>query len=122
MAKGQTQNYFHIIAKRAAEMAGNPVAFTLAVIFVLLWLLAGEVYKFSDTWQLVINSITNIIEFLLLFLIQNTQNRDAEYFNIKLDELLRANRTSRKSIINLDNLTDEQLKILENEYIKLSKN
>jgi low affinity Fe/Cu permease len=92
----------------------------LATASVVIWLFFGITYHFLDTWQLVINTITNIFEFLILFLIQNTQNREALNINIKLDELLRSNKESRNSIIALDKLSDEELKKLENEYKKIS--
>jgi len=112
-------NSFLRFSEKAAVIAGHPVAFTLAVLSVVIWLVLGFVYKFSDTWQLVINSITNIFEFLILFLIQNTQNRDTRYFNIKLDELIRVSKPARKSIIDLENLSDNDLKKLEEKYNEL---
>lgn len=112
-------NTFLRFSEKAAEIAGHPLAFALAVLSVIVWLVLGFVYKFSDTWQLVINSITNIFEFLILFLIQNTQNRDTRYFNIKLDELIRTSKPARKSVIDLEKLSDNDLKKLEEKYNQL---
>ena len=110
---------FRQLAKRAAEAVGTPVAFLSAVVLILLWGGLGPLFHYSDTWQLVINTATTIITFLMVFLIQNTQNRDSKAIHLKLDELIKAISGARNSIIDLDSLTDDQLKRLEEEYKKL---
>jgi low affinity Fe/Cu permease len=110
---------FRHFAKRAAEAVGTPVAFLGSIILIVLWGASGPVFHYSDTWQLVINTGTTIITFLMVFLIQNTQNRDSKAIHLKLDELIKAIRGARNSIIDLDRLTDDQLRRLEDEYKKL---
>jgi low affinity Fe/Cu permease len=110
---------FRHFAKRAAEAVGTPVAFLSSIILIVLWGASGPVFHYSDTWQLVINTGTTIITFLMVFLIQNTQNRDSKAIHLKLDELIKSIRGARNSIIDLDSLTDDQLKRLEDEYKKL---
>jgi low affinity Fe/Cu permease len=110
---------FRQFAKRAAEAVGTPAAFLGSIVLILLWGGLGPVFHYSDTWQLVINTATTIITFLMVFLIQNTQNRDSKAIHLKLDELIKAMRGARNSIIDLDRLTDDQLKQLEDEYKKL---
>jgi low affinity Fe/Cu permease len=110
---------FRQISKRTAEIVGTPAAFFASVILIVMWGCSGPLFHFSDTWQLVINTGTTIITFLMVFLIQNTQNRDSRAVHLKLDELIKALRGARNSIIDLDSLSDEQLKELEDEYKKL---
>ncbi|HEX7360582.1 MAG TPA: low affinity iron permease family protein [Bryobacteraceae bacterium] len=110
---------FRQFAKRTAEAVGTPSAFLAAIVLILLWGGMGGVFHYSDTWQLVINTGTTIVTFLMVFLIQNTQNRDSKAIHLKLDELIKAMRGARNSIIDLDRLTDDQLKRLEDEYKKL---
>jgi low affinity Fe/Cu permease len=110
---------FRQISKRTAEIMGTPAAFLGAVLVILIWAGSGPVFKFSDTWQLVINTATTIITFLMVFLIQNTQNRDSRAIHLKLDELIKAVHTARNSVIDLDRLTDEEMQELEDEYKKL---
>jgi low affinity Fe/Cu permease len=117
-----TQSYadsFRQISKKTAEMVGTPAAFLGAVVLIVIWGCSGPFFHFSDTWQLVINTGTTIITFLMVFLIQNTQNRDSRAVHLKLDELIKALRGARNSVIDLDSLSDEQLKELEQEYKKL---
>jgi low affinity Fe/Cu permease len=110
---------FHEFAKRTAEAVGRPFAFLAAVVLILCWLAAGPLFHFSDTWQLVVNTATTIITFLMVFLIQNTQNRDSRTLHLKLDELIKAVRGARNSLLDLDQLSDAQLKQLEQEYKRL---
>lgn len=98
---------------------GTPVAFLGAVGLIVVWAASGPTFRFSDTWQLVINTATTIITFLMVFLIQNTQNRDSRAIHLKLDELIKALRGARNSVIDLERLSDDQLKKLEDEYKKL---
>jgi low affinity Fe/Cu permease len=101
--------------------AGRPSAFLLAAFVVLAWGITGPLFDYSDTWQLVINTGTTIVTFLMVFLIQNTQNRDSQAVHVKLDELIRAVSGARNGLINLDDLTDEELSRIQNHYAKLAK-
>ena len=101
--------YFTGFASRISAMAGQPVAFVVAFSIVLAWALSGPVFGFSDTWQLVINTGTTIVTFLMVFLIQNSQNRDAAAMQAKLDELLRAVEEARPQFIGIEHLTDNQI-------------
>lgn len=117
-----TQTYadsFRQISKRTAEIVGTPAAFLGSVFLIVIWGCSGPFFHFSDTWQLVINTGTTIITFLMVFLIQNTQNRDSRAVHLKLDELIKALHGARNSVIDLDSLSDEQLRELEQEYKKL---
>lgn len=110
------ESWFLSFAKRAAHAAGRPTAFVIAAIVLLAWAVSGPVFGFSDTWQLVVNTGTTIVTFLMVFLIQNTQNRDTAAIQIKLDELIRVNREARNALLNLDDLTDEELEQIRAEY------
>lgn len=113
-------NYiFNILAKWIADVVGNAWTFVFAVLIVIGWGIAGRYFHYSDTWQLGINTGTNIVTFLIVFLIQSTQNRDTEILNLKIDELIRSHKGARNLIINLNELSDIELKELEKEYIKL---
>ncbi len=100
---------------------GSPWAFVTAVAVVLIWAITGPLFKFSDSWQLVINTGTTILTFLMVFLIQNTQNRDAHAIHLKLDELIKAQKEARDQLIDVEDLTDEQLDALQNEFVKFRK-
>jgi low affinity Fe/Cu permease len=99
-----------------SKAMGSPWAFTLAVTLIVLWACLGPLFGFSDTWQLVINTSTTIITFLMVFLIQNTQNRDARVSSLKLDELIRASKGARDAMIELQVLSDDDLDALEDEF------
>jgi low affinity Fe/Cu permease len=115
------ESWFLGFAKRAAHAAGRPTAFVIAVVVLLAWAVSGPVFGFSDTWQLVVNTGTTIITFLMVFLIQNTQNRDTAAIHIKLDELIRVNREARNALLNLDDMTDEELEQIRAEYGALAE-
>ena len=112
---------FSYFARRLAVLSGRPTAFLLALGAVLLWALSGPLFGFSDTWQLVINTSTTIITFLMVFLIQNTQNRDTEAMQIKLDELIRATQGAHNALLNLQELEDEELERYLKSYAQLAK-
>lgn len=111
---------FRKSSSRVSNAVGSPWMFMLAVSVIAVWIFSGPVFGYSDTWQLVINTATTIVTFLMVFLIQNTQNREAKAINIKLDELLRAQRSARNELINLEVMTDEQLDKLEEQFVKLA--
>lgn len=110
---------FRHLARRMSEIVGSAGAFWSAVALIVAWAATGPIFGFSDTWQLVINTATTIITFLMVFTIQNTQNRDNKSIHLKLDELIKSIRGAHNSMIDLDRLSDEQLNALENEYKRL---
>jgi low affinity Fe/Cu permease len=114
-------SWFTRAAKWASRTAGRPSTFIAAVAIILLWAITGPLFDFSDTWQLVINTGTTIITFLMVFLIQNTQNRDTEALQIKLDELLRAVGAARNTMIDLEELDEEELEAIREDYLKLAR-
>jgi low affinity Fe/Cu permease len=109
------------LAKNAARFCGRPIVFTLAVGTIALWIITGPIFKFSDTWQLVINTATTIITFLMVFLIQNTQNRDTEAIQIKLDELIRATQGAHNALLDLEELEETQLDAFRMKYQALAQ-
>jgi low affinity Fe/Cu permease len=100
---------FTIIATRTAFLAGQPAAFALALATILLWVISGPLFGWSDTWQLVVNTATTIATFLMVFLIQNSQNRDAAAIQAKLDELIRAAERARNEFVGIEHLTDSEI-------------
>jgi low affinity Fe/Cu permease len=110
---------FRRLAQRSAHLVGTSRAFLLAVTIIVLWAATGPIFHYSDTWQLIINTGTTIVTFLMVFLIQNTQNRDAREIHLKLDELLRASSKARNSLVDLDKLSDAELERLEAEFKQL---
>src|SRR5207253_11099840 len=115
------QYAFRIFAHQSAIVLGSAWAFVGAVIVILVWVLTGPKFHFSDTWQLIINTATTVVTFLMVFLIQNTQNRDAKAVQLKLDELIRAIRSARNELVDLEDLSDEDLKKLEEQFQQLRK-
>src|SRR5437660_5102526 len=107
-------------AKWTSHATGRPAAFVLAVLIILVWAVTGPVFGFSDTWQLVINTSTTIVTFLMVFLIQNTQNRDSEAIQLKLDELIRAVEGAHNGLLDIEELTEEELNRLKARYTKLA--
>ena len=110
---------FHNLARRSSESLGSPWAFVLALGVVLAWAASGPFFHFSDTWQLVINTSTTVITFLMVFLIQNTQNRESLGLRLKLDELIRAVDSARNEFIDVEDLDDEDLAALRREFARL---
>ena len=112
---------FRCFAQRASELLGSAWAFCGAVLVIVVWLVTGPTFHFSDTWQLIINTATTVITFLMVFLIQNTQNRDAKAMHLKLDELIRAVKGARNQLVDLEDLSDDDLKKLERQFKSLRK-
>jgi low affinity Fe/Cu permease len=115
-------NSFRKIAARTSTLAGKATTFLLAIIIVVVWAFTGPVFHYSDTWQLVINTGTTIITFLMVFLIQNTQNRDGKAVQIKLDELLRATKGAHLSYIGLEDFSDDDLAELDKQFRAMTQN
>jgi low affinity Fe/Cu permease len=111
---------FTRFAKATARAAGHPSTFGLAALVILVWAITGPIFKFSDTWQLVINTGTTIVTFLMVFLIQNTQNRDSVAMQIKLDELLRAVKGAQTAMADLEDLTETELDAFRRHYAELA--
>lgn len=111
---------FRKFARLSARWTGRPSAFILAVVFILVWIVTGPIFHFSDTWQLVINTATTIVTFLMVFLIQNTQNRDSAAMHVKLDELLRAVQGAHTAMADLEDLTEEELDAFKARYVALA--
>jgi low affinity Fe/Cu permease len=114
-------SWFTRWAKWAARATGRPVTFVIAVAIILIWVLTGPIFGFSDTWQLVINTSTTIVTFLMVFLIQNTQNRDTEALQVKLDELIRATEGAHNAFLDLEELDEEQLDRIRINYERLAE-
>ena len=112
---------FRTFARRSSIVLGTAWAFALAILVIVIWAATGPKFHYSDTWQLVINTGTTIVTFLMVFVIQNTQNRDAKAIQLKLDELIRALKGARNKLVDLEDLSDEELKKLEQEFQRLHK-
>jgi low affinity Fe/Cu permease len=112
----RTVTWYSGFAKSAAHFCGRPRTFALAVAVIVVWIITGPLFAFSDTWQLVINTGTTIVTFLMVFLIQNTQNRDTEAIQIKLDELIRATQGAHNALLDLEELEDESLDEFRRRY------
>lgn len=120
MHNGNSSGWFTRFAKATARVSGRPATFALAVVVILVWAVTGPVFGFSDTWQLIINTGTTIVTFLMVFLIQNTQNRDTEALQVKLDELIRVTQGAHNELIGLEEGGEEDLARLREQYAKLA--
>jgi low affinity Fe/Cu permease len=110
-----TSDRFQSFASKASQIVGSQWAFLAAVALIFLWATTGPIFRYSDTWQLVINTATTIITFLMVFLIQNTQNRDARAIHLKLDEIIHSSR-ARNEMINIESLSDEELEVMAKKF------
>jgi low affinity Fe/Cu permease len=117
----KSTSWFTNFAKWTARATGRPAAFALAAGVIIVWGVTGPLFKFSDTWQLVINTGTTIVTFLMVFLIQNTQNRDTEALQVKLDELIRVTEGAHTVLLDLEELDDNELDRIRKDYEKLAK-
>ena len=114
-------NAFRKFAYRVSKIVGSPWSFVIALLLIVVWAVTGPMFHFSDTWQLVINTSTTIITFLMVFLIQNSQNRDSNAIQLKLDELIRAVTSARNNLVNLEELSDDELNRLHEEFRRLQE-
>ena len=121
MRPGKSSSFFNRFAKWTARAAGKPVAFVLAVVIVVVWAMTGPIFGFSDTWQLVINTGTTVVTFLMVFLMQNTQYRDSEAIQIKLDELIRVIEGAHTILLDLEELDEKDLDRIRGGYEKLAE-
>lgn len=112
---------FRSIATRVSNTAGSPYTFIIAILVIVLWVTSGPMFNYSDTWQLVINTTTTIVTFLMVFLIQNTQNRDSKAIHLKLDELIKSVKGARDEIIDIEDLPDEVIEEIHKEFQALQQ-
>lgn len=111
-----SKDSFHRISQVVSTKLGSPMAFLLAVLLVIGWLITGPFFDYSDTWQLVINTTTTIVTFLMVFAIQNTQNRDSKAMQLKLNELIKASRGARTEFVDIEDLTDTELDVMQAQF------
>lgn len=116
-----TSKWFTRFAKQTSKLAGRPIAFILAVVILIVWAASGPLFGFGDTWQLVINTGTTIITFLMVFVIQNTQNRDTAALQIKLDEVIRSIEGAHNKLLDLEELDEKELEQIRENYERLAK-
>src|SRR3954463_150487 len=116
MTPAKSSSLFTRFSKSTAHATGQPYTFAGAVLLIVVWALTGPLFHFSDTWQLVVNTGTTVVTFLMVFLIQSTQNRDAEAIHLKLDELIRIHQKARNVFADLEDATDEELKSFKAEF------
>ncbi|MFO1389825.1 low affinity iron permease family protein [Cellvibrio sp.] len=116
----KTNDWYSNFAKQVSRFCGRPIVFVFAIITILAWIISGPIFDFSDTWQLVINTATTIITFLMVFLIQSTQNRDTEAIQIKLDELIRVTQGAHNILLDLEELDEAQLDEFRRRYESLA--
>jgi low affinity Fe/Cu permease len=121
MKLAKLSTLFNHVAKWTARMSGHPLTFAGAVLLIVLWAVLGPVFDFTDTWQLVINTGTTIVTFLMVFLIQNTQNRDTAAMQIKLDEIIRAAKGAHNALLDLEELDEDELESIRADYEALAE-
>jgi low affinity Fe/Cu permease len=121
MRPTKSNSWFSQFAKLTARITGKPLTFMVAASIVVLWGITGPIFGFSDTWQLVINTGTTIVTFLMVFLIQNTQNRDSEAMQVKLDELIRATQGAQNALLDLEELEEEELDRIKAGYEEIAE-
>ena len=112
---------FGTFARASSNVLGSAWSFTMAILIIVVWAVTGPTFHFSDTWQLIINTGTTIVTFLMVFLIQNTQNRDAKAVHLKLDELIRAMKGARNNLVDLEKMSEDDLRRLEQEFERIRK-
>ena len=117
----KSSSWFTVFAKATSRATGRPLAFALAGTVIIVWIVTGPLFHFSDTWQLVINTGTTIVTFLMVFLIQNTQNRDSEALQVKLDEIIRSIEGAHNALLDLEELEDKELDLIRVNYLNLAK-
>ncbi len=117
----RVQDAFRVFARGSSAVFGTAWAFVVAIATIVIWVATGHIFHYSDTWQLIINTGTTIVTFLMVFLIQNTQNRDSKAVHLKLDELLRSMRGARNDLVDLERLSDEELQKLQEEFERIGK-
>ena len=115
------KDLFRRFAQKSSEIIGSPGSFIFAILLLMFWAISGPLFYFSDVWQEAINAIPTIITFLMVFLIQNTQNRDSIAIQLKLDEIILAKHGARKSLVNLEELSDEEIEQLRKQFKRISK-
>lgn len=113
--------FFDKLANKITRLSGKPMAFMIALLIIVVWALTGPIFKFSDTWQLVINTGTTIITFLMVFIIQQTQNKDTIALHLKLNELIACNENASNRLIDIEDLTEEELQIVKKFYVRLAE-
>jgi low affinity Fe/Cu permease len=121
MRPTRSTSWFTRFAKWTAKATGRPLTFALAVLVIVLWAITGPLFGFSDTWQLVINTGTTVVTFLMVFLIQSTQNRDSEAIQVKLDELIRLSKGGHNVLLDLEELEEEELDRIRENYCKIAE-
>lgn len=118
-------SYWHALfdrfARAGARISGKPLAFNMALVVILLWMITGPLFGYSDTWQLIINTATTIVTFLMVFLIQHTQNRDTEALQVKLDELIRVIEGANNELLDLEEIEEDELDRLRKQYLELAR-
>jgi low affinity Fe/Cu permease len=112
---------FDAFSSKVTAIAGSPIAFILAFLIILVWAITGPLFKFSDTWQLVINTGTTVITFLMVFVIQQSQNKDTKALHLKLNELIACNQHASNRLIDIEDLTADEIEVLKKYYVELSK-
>ncbi len=120
ICENHKKGWFTGFAQATSTWSGSPTAFGLAILVIVVWVVTGPIFKYSDTWQLVINTGTTIVTFLMVFLIQNSQNRDGKLIQLKLDELIRAVETAETSLIDMDEMSETELKVVQENFSKVA--